>query len=250
MAPGRRRSPQIWLPPLVEGGDGRKRWSPHLGDDHPSLSSRTVAAVQIGGRRRSKAPHEKWYQSLGAIMGPRWVFVTQANSAARILGPDAENPRHAASPSERAVNPEDENSQLTELVMNLEENASSLETEITMLNSELDEYINPDRFAPTCGEQALVVAHDPGARLRIPEPKAYSGAHDAKEVENFLFDIEQYFLAANARTRQGKCRLRQCSMRDYVKVFLALMLDIRDMSEKDKLFTFMESLKPWARLEQ
>ncbi|KAL0303329.1 UNVERIFIED_CONTAM: hypothetical protein Sradi_6201000 [Sesamum radiatum] len=27
------------------------------------------------------------------------------------------------------------------------------------------------------------------------------------------------------------------------------MLDIRDMSEKDKLFTFMESLKPWARLE-
>ncbi|KAL0291758.1 UNVERIFIED_CONTAM: hypothetical protein Sradi_7014400 [Sesamum radiatum] len=27
------------------------------------------------------------------------------------------------------------------------------------------------------------------------------------------------------------------------------MLDIRDMSEKDKLFTFMEGLKPWVRLE-
>ncbi|KAL0350187.1 UNVERIFIED_CONTAM: RNA-directed DNA polymerase [Sesamum radiatum] len=27
------------------------------------------------------------------------------------------------------------------------------------------------------------------------------------------------------------------------------MLDIRDISEKDKLFTFMEGLKPWARLE-
>ncbi|KAL0319928.1 UNVERIFIED_CONTAM: hypothetical protein Sradi_5254300 [Sesamum radiatum] len=26
------------------------------------------------------------------------------------------------------------------------------------------------------------------------------------------------------------------------------MLDIRDMSEKDKLFTFMEGLKSWARL--
>ncbi|KAL0400412.1 UNVERIFIED_CONTAM: hypothetical protein Sradi_2384500 [Sesamum radiatum] len=35
-----------------------------------------------------------------------------------------------------------------------------------------------------------VVAHDTGARLRIPEPKAYNGARDAKEVENFLFDIE------------------------------------------------------------
>ena len=27
------------------------------------------------------------------------------------------------------------------------------------------------------------------------------------------------------------------------------MLDIRDMSEKDKLFYFLEGLKPWARME-
>ncbi|KAL0430879.1 UNVERIFIED_CONTAM: hypothetical protein Sradi_0713900 [Sesamum radiatum] len=38
-------------------------------------------------------------------------------------------------------------------------------------------------------------------------------------------------------------------MQDYVKSFSALMLDIRNMSEKDKLFTFMEGLKPWARIE-
>ncbi|KAL0374990.1 UNVERIFIED_CONTAM: hypothetical protein Sradi_3414700 [Sesamum radiatum] len=38
-------------------------------------------------------------------------------------------------------------------------------------------------------------------------------------------------------------------MQDYVKSFSTLMLDIRDMSEKDKLFTFIEGLKPWARLE-
>ncbi|KAL0434684.1 UNVERIFIED_CONTAM: hypothetical protein Sradi_0176300 [Sesamum radiatum] len=44
---------------------------------------------------------------------------------------------------------------------------------------------------------APVVAHDVGARLRIPEPTAYGGARDAKEIENFLFDMEQYFLAAN-----------------------------------------------------
>ena len=31
---------------------------------------------------------------------------------------------------------------------------------------------------------------------------------------------------------------------DYVKKFLALMLDIKDMSEKDKLFFFLEGLKP------
>ncbi|KAL0447603.1 UNVERIFIED_CONTAM: hypothetical protein Slati_1888200 [Sesamum latifolium] len=146
-----------------------------------------------------------------------------------------------------------------------------------------------------------------GARLRIPEPKAYSGARDAKEVENFLFDMEQYFLAANVEDEARKVStatmyltgdaklwwrikysevqanqvrldtwalLREAirvqffpenveynarralrklehtgSMQDYVKAFSALMLDIRDMSEKDKLFTFMEGLKPWARVE-
>ncbi|KAL0457828.1 UNVERIFIED_CONTAM: hypothetical protein Slati_0410000 [Sesamum latifolium] len=38
-------------------------------------------------------------------------------------------------------------------------------------------------------------------------------------------------------------------MQDYMKAFSALMFDIRDMSEKDKLFTFMEGLKPWASVE-
>ncbi|KAL0402122.1 UNVERIFIED_CONTAM: hypothetical protein Slati_4242100 [Sesamum latifolium] len=154
---------------------------------------------------------------------------------------------------------------------------------------------------------APVVAHDVGARLRIPEPKAYSGARDAKKVENFLFDMEQYFLAANVedearkvstatmnltgdaklwwRTKYSEIQANQVrldiwallqeairvqffpenveynarwalrklehtsSMQDYVKAFSALMLDIRDMSEKDKLFTFMEGLKSWARVE-
>ena len=38
-------------------------------------------------------------------------------------------------------------------------------------------------------------------------------------------------------------------MKEYVKQFSALMLDIRDMSEKDKLFHFLEGLKPWAQQE-
>ncbi|KAL0360364.1 UNVERIFIED_CONTAM: hypothetical protein Sradi_3720900 [Sesamum radiatum] len=149
---------------------------------------------------------------------------------------------------------------------------------------------------------APVVAHDAGARLRIPEPKAYDSARDTKEVENFFFDMEQYFLAANVedeatkvttatmylkgdaklwwRTKYAEIQANQVrldtwvllreaireqffpenieynarralrklehtgSMQDYVKSFSALMLDIRDMSEKDKLFTFMEGLKP------
>ncbi|KAL0396202.1 UNVERIFIED_CONTAM: hypothetical protein Scaly_0068600 [Sesamum calycinum] len=136
-------------------------------------------------------------------------------------------------------------------MMNLEEKVSSLETKITMLNCLLQHAV---RNVP-------VVAHNPGSRFRIPEPKAYGGAHGAKEVENFLFEMEQYFFAANVEDEARKrfieynaSRALQKlehtgSVQNYVKAFSALMLDIRDMSEKDKLFTFMESLKLWARLE-
>ncbi|GMI94553.1 hypothetical protein HRI_003124600 [Hibiscus trionum] len=39
------------------------------------------------------------------------------------------------------------------------------------------------------------------------------------------------------------------SIREYVREFAALLLDIRDMSEKDKMFAFLEGLKQWARTE-
>ncbi|KAL2232525.1 UNVERIFIED_CONTAM: hypothetical protein Sindi_1432500 [Sesamum indicum] len=219
-------------------------------------------------------------------MGPRRVAVTQVNVvAARVSGQDVESQRHAASPSERVENQEGGHSRLTEL----EEKVSSLESENTVLNSKLNECrqviqemagaFGGDGFAEMrldmkqmsiqigllqrAVSSTLVVAHDPCARLRILEPKAYSGAHDAKEVENFLFDMKQYFLPANGagRGKEGvDCNhvpdwrvLRKLEhtgfVREYVKAFSALMLNIRDMLEKDKLFTFMEGLRPWARLE-
>ncbi|KAL0391034.1 UNVERIFIED_CONTAM: hypothetical protein Scaly_0460500 [Sesamum calycinum] len=210
-------------------------------------------------------------------------------------GQDAESPRHAASPSERAANPEDENSRLTELVMNLEEKVVQEMASafggggIADMRREMEQMSIQIGLLQRAVSNVPAVAPDAGARLRIPEPKAYSGARDAKEVENFLFDMEQYFLVANVEdearkvstaTMPTRCDwipghfLREAireqffpenveynarralrklehtgSVRDYVKTFSALMLDIRDMSEKDKLFTFMEGLKPWARLE-
>ncbi|KAK4409343.1 hypothetical protein Sango_0007300 [Sesamum angolense] len=227
----------------------------------------------------------------------------------RLVRSDTESPRHAASPSERVANLEDENSRLTELVMNLEENVSSLETDITVLNSELDEYRQVvQEMASAFGgggiadmrrgmEQMLIsigllqravsnvpiIAHDPGARLRIPKQKAYD-EDEARKVSTATMYLtgdaklwwrtkyaeiqanqvrmdtwallreairEQFFpenIEYNARRALWKLD-HTCSVRDYVKAFSALMLDIRDMSEKDKLFTFMEGPKPWARLE-
>ena len=39
------------------------------------------------------------------------------------------------------------------------------------------------------------------------------------------------------------------TIRDYVNQLSALVLEIRNMSEKDKLFCFLEGLQPWARVE-
>ncbi|KAL0434181.1 UNVERIFIED_CONTAM: hypothetical protein Slati_2752400 [Sesamum latifolium] len=267
-------------------------------------------------------------------MEPRRGAVTRSSSsAANMVAQNPESPRGAALPSGQAAIPEDETSRLAGTVMNLEEKISSLEAETTGLNSELEDCRqviqeltsafggggiadmrrDMEQMSIQIGllqramSNAPVVAHDAGARLQIPEPKAYGGARDAKEVENFLFDMEQYFLAVNVedvarkvstatiyltgdaklwwRTKYSEIQENQVrldtwallreairvqffpenveynarwalrkleytgSMQDYLKSFSALMLDIRDMLEKDKLFTFMEGLKPWARLE-
>ncbi|XP_070015644.1 uncharacterized protein [Nicotiana sylvestris] len=144
-------------------------------------------------------------------------------------------------------------------------------------------------------------------KLKILEPKPYSGARNAKEVENFIFDIEQYFDAVGgleeakkvttaAMYLQGDAKLwwrvkyeaikagedaletwaklkaairlhffpknveynarrklrelcQTKSVWEYVRKFSTLMLNIRDMRDKDKLFTFLEGLKPYARME-
>ncbi|KAL0385444.1 UNVERIFIED_CONTAM: hypothetical protein Sradi_2938700 [Sesamum radiatum] len=157
-------------------------------------------------------------------MGPRRGVMTRSTTVAmNIEDQEPESPRREASPSERATIPEDENSQLRETVVALEGKVSFLESEISMLSSEMEDCRHViqeltgafegngiadmqremEQMSIQIGllqravSNAPVVAHDVGARLRIPEPKAYGGARDAKEVENFLFDIKQYFLAAN-----------------------------------------------------
>ena len=144
-------------------------------------------------------------------------------------------------------------------------------------------------------------------KVKVPEPKGFDGTRSAKELENFLWDMEQFFRAAQVadeekvsitgmylmgdaklwwRTRlegdaeSGRPRistwetlkrelkeqflptnavwlaresLRRLkhtgTVRDYVKEFSSLMLDIKNMSEEDKLFNFVSGLQAWAQTE-
>ncbi|XP_039017075.1 uncharacterized protein LOC120147894 [Hibiscus syriacus] len=65
-------------------------------------------------------------------------------------------------------------------------------------------------------------------------------------------ELKTSFLPENVDYNARK-KLRELShtgtIREYVREFSTLMLDIKDMSKRDKLFHFLEELKPWARLE-
>ncbi|KAL3529307.1 hypothetical protein ACH5RR_008629 [Cinchona calisaya] len=146
--------------------------------------------------------------------------------------------------------------------------------------------------------------HSSMARVKVPDPKHFDGAQSAKELENFLWDMEHYFkavavpeeekvsitsmyLAGDAKlwwrtrvsdetvplistweglktklkrqflptntswlAREALRRLKHTGgVREYVKEFSSLLLDIRGMSEDDKLFNFMAGLQQWAQTE-
>ena len=44
-------------------------------------------------------------------------------------------------------------------------------------------------------------------KVKVPEPQSYGGARDAKELENFLFDMEQYFRAVKPDSEEGKVNM-------------------------------------------
>ena len=142
-------------------------------------------------------------------------------------------------------------------------------------------------------------------KIKVSESKPFYEVRDAKILEKFIFDLEQYFWATNTMAEEakvmlvtmhlandvklwwrskymdiqdGRCtvdtwdslkqelrsqflpgnveiiarrKLRELNhtgnIQDYVRQFSWLMLDIRDMSEIDKIFNFIKGLKPWVK---
>lgn len=142
-------------------------------------------------------------------------------------------------------------------------------------------------------------------KLKFLDRRTFKGNRDVKELENFIFDVEQYFKAIGACTKDikvtvatmhltdnanlwwhskvqdienGLCSVdlweylkrelryqffaenieyiamekllaltQTSSIREYVRLFSALMLDIRGMLEKDKIFLFINALQQWAK---
>ena len=70
--------------------------------------------------------------------------------------------------------------------------------------------------------------------------------------EEFKADLKRQLYPENAEDEvRGKLRrlTQKGSIRDYVKEFSELLLEIPDMGEKDSLFSFMNGLSGWAKME-
>ncbi|KAA0038224.1 reverse transcriptase [Cucumis melo var. makuwa] len=97
------------------------------------------------------------------------------------------------------------------------------------------------------GNQTPNQVYNVSSRLKILEHKAFNENSDAKELENLIFDMEQYFKASGSNSEKPRRKLQELkhirTIIEYVKQFSSIMLDIQDMSEKDKVFYF-EELKP------
>ncbi|KAL0423621.1 UNVERIFIED_CONTAM: hypothetical protein Sradi_0896900 [Sesamum radiatum] len=146
-------------------------------------------------------------------------------------------------------------------MMNLEEKVSSLETKITMLNCELDECRQIGLLQHAVSNVPVVEILVLGFRFLNRRPMVVlmvmpncSGALNMLRSRPTRCDwilgpvFGKRFIEYNAKRALQKLE-HTGSVQDYVIAFSALMLDIRDMLGKDKLFTFMESLKSWVRLE-
>ncbi|KAL0336612.1 UNVERIFIED_CONTAM: hypothetical protein Sradi_4873100 [Sesamum radiatum] len=65
-------------------------------------------------------------------------------------------------------------------------------------------------------------------------------------------ELKDQFLPCNTSwlARESLRKLKHAgTVRDYVKEFSSLMLDVRDMPEEDKLFNFLSGLQTWAQTE-
>ncbi|XP_070029011.1 uncharacterized protein [Nicotiana sylvestris] len=114
------------------------------------------------------------------------------------------------------------------------------------------------------------------AKIEAPKPPVFKGVRDAQEVENFLWHLENYFRHGKVRDDEAKIntafkaefkrqffpnnvlyearrKLRELkqtgSIRNYVKEFNTLMLQIPNLTNDDLLFHFMDGLQNCAKKE-
>ena len=79
----------------------------------------------------------------------------------------------------------------------------ALHTDVVLLKQVVAAYPQPGGVDRAAEESSI-----PG-RLKVPEPKKFEGTRSAKDLENFIWDIQEYFVAANI---PEECQVSMASM--------------------------------------
>ena len=66
--------------------------------------------------------------------------------------------------------------------------------------------------------QVLVGGAVPVTKVKVLKPKPFCRVRDAKALENFIFDLEQYFKATNTVTEEAKVTLVTMHLREDAKL--------------------------------
>ncbi|GJU37022.1 putative retrotransposon gag domain, aspartic peptidase domain protein [Tanacetum coccineum] len=86
-----------------------------------------------------------------------------------------------------------------------------------------------------------------GPKIDVPKPSPFVGKREARAVDDFLWEMEQYLeeaiLSENAKN-EAKSRLYKLkqsgTIREYVKEFTTLVLEIPELFDQDSLFYFLD----------
>ncbi|GMP84440.1 hypothetical protein CsSME_00037971 [Camellia sinensis var. sinensis] len=193
------------------------------------------------------------------------------------------------------------NSSLSEVVRDSPTERKALEARVASLEVEL-ELCKKAIIAGNGGNVAPT-----RKKVRAPEPKSYDGARDAREIDNFIWNMERYFENVDivdedekvqtatmylkdtamlwwrrryADMEKGLCKIETWAelkrelkkhfypvnvefqayrklrklkhvgtLRDYVKEYSALLLEIPDMADKEAMYGFLDGLQTWAARE-
>ncbi|KAL0287722.1 UNVERIFIED_CONTAM: hypothetical protein Sangu_2680600 [Sesamum angustifolium] len=161
-----------------------------------------------------------------------------------------------------------------ELPQTVQKGLESISDEISCLTDAVDYKLESLKVDLRLVKKAVANSGTDGSavapKVRVPDPKPFGSERSAKELENFLWDMEtasreriemwevlkkelkDQFLPCNTSwlARESLRNLKHTgTVRKFVKEFSSLMLDVRDMSEEDRLFNFIACSRPWAQTE-
>ncbi|KAE8723917.1 hypothetical protein F3Y22_tig00011277pilonHSYRG00002 [Hibiscus syriacus] len=133
---------------------------------------------------------------------------------------------------------------ISDLTENVDDRTRGLESMYLALRAEIMQEVK-DLKSELLVDKAAVLngvtgeAQAPRPRIDVPKPKEFKGSRTTQDVENFIWDMEQFFHGMGIGDDTTK----------YVKNFTEIKMEIPELGKSEGYFAFMDGLQRWANME-